>query len=364
MKICLVFCDLKQSSGVSNVAIEIANLLSKKYKYDITLAPIYEWGPSVRWRINNNVHVRHILPFYFKGFSHIFNKIPDRWLYKYLVGDNKFDLVIAFQYGKATRIVANGAMKEQHTLGWMHCYDEGLLLESEYKKLGKMICVSKCNANRLSNETNNTIPVDFCYNPIDDKQIVSQAIEPINFDNSWSNGIQFVTVGRLSKEKGYQRLINILHKLKSEGYSFHLRIIGDGPERDALCKQVENLNLVDDITFLGSIKNPHKYTKRSDVFLCSSFIEGYSTACTEAIILGVPVISTNCAGGEEIIKEAEAGTLTLMDDDSLYSAIKKVLQDPSIIQDWKDTLKKTKYKFCQEARISKISKIIKDAAER
>ena len=95
----------------------------------------------------------------------------------------------------------------------------------------------------------------------------------------------FVSVGRHSPEKGYIRLINIIAKLRDEGYKMQLWLIGDGPQHEELVEHCNRLKLNDIVLFTGSTQNPHKYTVKGDVFVCSSYREGYSTACTEAIML-------------------------------------------------------------------------------
>ena len=234
----------------------------------------------------------------------------------------------------------------------MHTYDEGLKYRSCYEKMDKMVCVSKFGAERLARELDKTIPVEYCYNPIDDKRIVEQGNEQIDLKRS--EGVQFVSVGRMSPEKGYSRLLDIVARLKEEGFVFSLWLIGQGPAFEELKEKSNKLKIDDIVFFLGTQQNPHKFTSKADIFICSSFSEGYSTACTEALILGVPVVTTNCSGGEEIINEAECGLLTEMDDNSLYEGIHSILDDPSIVNKWKNSLAKTKERFSQDKRIEKL----------
>lgn len=60
-------------------------------------------------------------------------------------------------------------------------------------------------------------------------------------------------------------------------------------------------NLTDTFTFLGYRDNPYKYVKKADLYVCSSRREGFSTAVTEALIVGTPVVSTNCSGAYELL---------------------------------------------------------------
>lgn len=86
---------------------------------------------------------------------------------------------------------------------------------------------------------------------------------------------------------------------------------------------IEN-NLTDTFTFLGYRDNPYKYVKKADLYVCSSRREGFSTAVTEALIVGTPVVSTNCSGAYELLgKNNEYGIVTENNEDALYEGIKK-----------------------------------------
>ena len=100
------------------------------------------------------------------------------------------------------------------------------------------------------------------------------------------------------------------------------------------------------------------------MYVCSSFIEGYSTACTEALLLGVPVLTTDCAGGEEIVNESEVGKLVEQNEQSLYQGLKDVLENPLVISEWKNKLSTTKERFTQKARFKKLLDILENTNKR
>ena len=233
----------------------------------------------------------------------------------------------------------------------MHCYDEGLVYRNEYEKTGTVCCVSRCNAERLHKELP-SVKVDYNYNPIDDVQVRLLGAEDIDIEHP--DGMLFVTVGRLSPEKGFGRLLDIINRLREDGERVNLWIIGVGPIESELKQKQIDLGLEEEVLFLGRQNNPHKFTAKADMFVCSSFVEGYSTACTEAIMLNVPVVTTCVSGAEEIIEEAECGIMTGMDDDSLYSALKEICQEPDKVKDWKLKLQTTKSRFSAEVRIQRL----------
>ena len=198
--------------------------------------------------------------------------------------------------------------------------------------------------------------IDYFYNPIDERKVISLGQEEIEIKKN--EKITFVSVGRLSEEKGYLRLLDVVYKLRKQGFEFNLWLIGDGPQRKELEEKVKSLNLGESVIFLGNQSNPHKYTSKSDVFICSSFREGYSTACTESIMLNIPVITTDVSGAKEIIEDAECGRLVANSIDGIYFGMKEVLEKAEIIYEWKNIFKRTKVHFYSKKRLERLEKIL------
>lgn len=358
-KICLTFEHLVPSNGVSRSAIAIANLLDEQ-GYDVTLAPLFRIDKKFIEVMNPGVHLQKVFGFYFHGFAQLVDLIPDRFLYWLIFKKHHYDLEIGFHIEMPIKIIAAGCRRSHasNKLAWMHGYDEGLKLRHQYESIGKVVCVSKCNADRLQRELP-SIVADYSYNPIDDIKIVELGKESIDLPMPTVKPL-FISVGRHSPEKGYMRLLDIVYRLKNEGYKFSLWLVGDGPEHDKLVSYSHELNIDDMVTFTGATKNPHKFTSKADVFICSSFREGYSTSCTEAIMLGIPVITTCVSGGEEIIAESGCGTLCNLDDESLYKAIKAVLDNPNVVCLWKNKLADKKNSFSQKVRAQRLFRIVSD----
>ena len=358
MNICIVFNHFQVQDGVGKTAIAIANALTLKPNTNVTLIPLYKYNSDLLSWLNPGVSVKPVFRGYFPGLSKLVSKLPMRLLNKILL-DGKYDIQIGFCMSVPIKIVAAFREEDRNKckrFSWMHGYDTGVSLLHEYKKIGKTVCVSQYNANRLREETGNSFDVECVYNPIDEESILSMGNEHIEIEKS--KYIQLITVGRMSNEKGYTRLVKILARLKKDGYQFSLWMIGDGIEKETIEKYIKDNELVDDIHILGQKANPHAYTAKADLFVCSSYSEGYSTACTEAVILGTPVLTTNVSGGEEIICEAESGKLVEIDDESLYKGLKEVFDNPNVIQEWKSKLSQTKSRFYYLNRIKKLYDVL------
>ena len=369
-RILILFNHFQIQDGVARSAIGIANALSKKPDVEVTICPLFRYDTTMLDRLNARVIVKPIFRHYFRGMAKLVAKLPMKWLYKWIIG-NDYDvqvglcmslpikIVAAFPKKKNNNQKSNRVGSKSHIItrfAWMHGYDNGLTLKAEYERIGKVVCVSKFNADRLKKEAENAFNVEYAYNLVDDEEIRKKGLETIPVQRP--DCIQFVTVGRMSPEKGYVRLLEICQRLKIAGYHFKIWLIGDGPQKEELEVKAKELDVEGIVEFLGQKSNPHAYTAKADVFICSSFDEGYSTACTEAIILGVPVITTDVSGGQEIIDEAECGLIVPKDsDDALYQAMRKVLENEEIVANWKKTLSVTRERFSYKNRIEKLYKI-------
>ena len=133
-------------------------------------------------------------------------------------------------------------------------------------------------------------------------------------------------MGKVLKNKGFDRLARIHVRLKKQGYPVHTYILGIGPEQENIEAYLRQEHCQDSFTFLGYQTNPYKYVSKCDLFVCASFFEGFSTAATEALIVGTPVVTTRVSGMEEMLgSNGEYGVITENDEDALYQGIKDLL---------------------------------------
>lgn len=358
-KICFAFNHLQFSDGVARSAIAIANNLVSYDNVEITICPIFRIEKNALSLLDKRIIVKPLVGFYFRGLSKILDIVPKRLLHNIIFGKDKYDIEIGFQYGIATKAVISTSNSAKHIV-WMHGYDNGLKMKEYYVKADKVVCVSKNNAERLQREIGHIIPIDYCYNLIDEKKIIEQGHEVVK--DVHAQGVVFVSVGRLSEEKGYMRLIEAARKLDTEGFIFTIWIIGDGPQYNQLVQKVNDYNLQNKIFFFGNQSNPHKYTSKADVFICSSHSEGYSTACTEAIMLGIPVITTDVSGAMEIIVEAKGGVVVPNSIEGIYEGMKDVLLCPQTISEWSSAIMATRSSFYAENRVQKLLDILEITA--
>lgn len=140
-------------------------------------------------------------------------------------------------------------------------------------------------------------------------------------------GARFVAAGRLTEQKGFDRLIGMLAHLPDAA---HLTVLGDGPMEASLREQANRLGLAQRVRFEGYIENPWTYFSGADAFLLPSRWEGMPNAALEALACGTPVIATPEAGGiVEIGDETTPGAVTIAQDGTDFvAAMRKVHADP------------------------------------
>jgi glycosyltransferase involved in cell wall biosynthesis len=142
---------------------------------------------------------------------------------------------------------------------------------------------------------------------------------------------RIVTAGRLGKQKRHTMLINAVAKLKDELPEIKTDIYGDGELKNSLQELIESKNMSDSIVLRGNVSNLHNQIANADVFVMTSDFEGLSNALLEAMMLGLPCISTNYPGADEVIFDGINGLLVpLGDEEELAKAIKRILNDGTL----------------------------------
>jgi len=129
-----------------------------------------------------------------------------------------------------------------------------------------------------------------------------------------SDLINFITIGRLSEEKGHERILKGLAKVKN--YSYLYTIIGSGPLELKIKDLANELGILDKIKFIAHTSKVLDFLSNSDFFIQGSYVEGFPNAVLESCSVGTPVLAFNCPGGtKEIIEDGINGVLSVSEDD-------------------------------------------------
>lgn len=360
----LFFITSLAGGGAERVLVNMVNHLSKE-KYDITVQTLFDVGINKQY-LDPDIEYKYVYKRVRRGISKYLLLFDPEKLYKRFV-KGQYDIVVSYFQGPTTRIIAACPYENTKKVQWVHnefhdrkkitsCYRsqyECLTLQNKYDA---SVYVSKTVMDaylKTFPEIKNRDIV--LYNVVESDTVSKMALEPISNEKGlFSADINLVSVGRLVPQKSYDRLINVFSILVNRKYDVKLIILGEGELEQTLKKQVESLGLEGRITFLGYQSNPFKYVKRADLFVCSSLHEGYSTAVTEALILGTPVITTECSGMQELLGDNEFGIIVDNDEDSLLRGIESIINNPNELQRLRERSRQRGASFCIEDSITSI----------
>ena len=142
---------------------------------------------------------------------------------------------------------------------------------------------------------------------------------------------RIVTCGRLDEQKRFDLLINAFDKVCDDFPEYKLEIYGVGHLQETLQAQIDSLGRQDRIVMMGRSKDVPNAIKTASLFVLASDYEGLPNALMEAMVLGLPVVSTDCSGGgaRALIENGTDGLMIPCGDvDALADAIRLNLADP------------------------------------
>lgn len=178
-----------------------------------------------------------------------------------------------------------------------------------------------------------------------------------NFDYELKkNTVHFLFVGRLSKIKGVDILVNALSGIDKKYW--RLSILGDGPKEEFLKKLVDDNNLSQNIIFYGYQEEVKNFYASHDVLIVPSSRESFGRVIIEAMQFAIPVIASNIDGPSEIIKDGEDGILFESGNvEALRNSIDFLIKNPQKrIQIGKNGREKQKL-FSEEVFMEKLLKV-------
>ncbi len=245
-----------------------------------------------------------------------------------------FDVAINYLETESPKFLLEHISAKKY-LQWIHT-DVGKLQEKDsldpflpaWKKTDGIVCVSRmakdsfiCRYPELSDKTH------LLYNFYDEAQIKTKGEEPFTFTGK---SPALLSVGRMTAPKQYLRFLDVLARLRDEGYSFSWHVLGEGGQRMAIEEKIASLGLADRVFLRGLTDNPYQYMKNCDLFVLPSGWEGFPTVTVEAKVLGCAVLATDVAGIREQLVHGRTGWIVDNDAEAIYEGIKKLLEDSAL----------------------------------
>lgn len=358
--------------GLERVQVTIANALAKK-GYDVTVM-VLENRLDLKDELGGRVHLiykpykphkimRHIPyirhKFYDDGMWE--TRATPKRLYKYYVGNEKYDVEIGFFRGLSIKIISGSTNKYCKKIAWVHndfkcCggvtnnFKNIKDTATAYSKYDRIVCVSRQAMFSFNEIIGLRDKTQVIYNMIPANSILKLAKEPIDIKKTI---FTILAVGHLIEQKGFDRLLAAVKRLYDAGFQFDLWLVGAGSDEQKL-KAYAKEHSLSNVKFLGYQKNPYKYMKAADLYICSSRYEGFNLTVAEALLLETPVLSTNCTGPGEILADGKYGVIVDNSTDGLYNGIYGILSNSSLLDAYKKKAVLRKPFFDESVIISRI----------
>lgn len=341
-KILFLIHDLGQG-GAEKVLVNLVNHMDRS-KFEITVMALFGGGVNEQY-LRPDIRYRTVFQRTIPGNSKLMKLFSPKQLHSLLIKE-KYDIEISYLEGPSARIISGCQSAETKLVSWIH-------VEQHTRQMASISFRNEREAERCYGRFNqhvfvaNTVKEDFLsvfpqispctvlYNTVESDRIRALAEEQTT-EIPDSEAVRIVTVGTLKKVKGMDRLLRIIKRLTDEGRKVQLFILGRGPLKSELMEYTEKQNLREQVTFLGYQTNPYKYVRKCDLYVCASLYEGFSTAATEALIVGTPVCTVEVSGMKEMLGENnEFGLITENSEDALYEGVRNLLDDQELLAYYK-----------------------------
>lgn len=281
------------------------------------------------------------------------------------VVEQNYDVIISFMEGISVKFHSYVLNKCGANVSWIHIdllakhytsrYFYSFSEEwSIYKRMDKIAFVSDDAKKSFVKLFNINGQLTTIYNPIDKENIVLLSKKNVIDKNRFT----ICSVGRLTPQKAYDRMVRLAYHLKKNNVDVDFWILGTGYLETELKRLARDLSVEDMVHFFGFKSNPYPYIVASDLFLSTSMTEGYPLVICEALCLGKPIIATAVSGSKEILADSEYGLLSEEDDNSLLKNTLRMITDSSLREHYSNQAMTKSIDFDIHSTVDNIYKFI------
>lgn len=338
-KVLFLIHDLGQG-GAEKVLVNLVNNMDKT-KFDITVIALFGGGVNEQF-LRPEIHYISLFKWMIPGNSKIMKLCSPSMLHRLFIRE-QYDIEISYLEGPSARIISGCQNSKTNLVSWIHVEQHTIQqLASSfrsqkeaiecYNRFDQTICVSQYVHDDFCGIIDYKKKCNVLYNTVESQWIVEQSQAEAK-ELQEDGLIRLIAVGTLKESKGYDRLLRIAKMLRNR---VHLYILGAGPLQGEMEKFISAEGLESTITLLGYNTNPYKYVAKCDLFVCASHSEGFSTAATEALIVGTPVCTVEVSGMKEMLGENnEYGVVTDNSEDALFEGIRNLIDNPELLAHYK-----------------------------
>ncbi len=348
--------------------VNLVNNLDRE-RFDVTVQTLFDVGVNKK-ELRPYVRYRSFLKKDFRGNTYLFKCFSPGFWWRRIVKEH-YDVAVSYLEGPTSRILSGCKDHDTKRIAWVHIelgtaelaaqgFRSIAEAKSAYEGFDEVVAVSKRVRECFAESLDLSRSIEVLYNTNETERIVERSAETPNDPRFVCGEVPTVcSVAKLMTTKGFDRLLDAHKRLLDEGIRHRVYILGIGEEQNALESKIREYGVEDSFVLLGFHENPYKYVARCDLYVCSSRREGFSTAVTEALIVGTPVVSTDCSGAKELLGECdEYGLVVENSTDGIYSGMKKMLVDNNLREHYKKAANERGKHFSREKTAGKAAELL------
>ena len=338
MKRVLFIINSLRSGGAEKILSDILKGFDYS-KYDVSLVYFVSDGVylndipkevSVKCLLHMGPRIDHL----FRKFLSSFGLLDTYLRYSMRQHTSKYDTIISYLEGFPTRMHGYIMDKAANNISFIHTdlssycdssaqFSNRMPQDYVYSKMNKLVFVSENAKLGFEKVYPKVLTEKIILKNFIDLNSVYGASKAFKIAN---HGFTVVSVGRLSKVKGFDIIPSIARELKNRGKTVYFRIVGGGAEESNLKQTIIEQNVENAVFLEGFQKNPYPYIQSADIYISTSHAEGMPLSLCEAMALGKPIISTRTSGAVELLKD-ELGILVERTTTDFADAIEKLYLD-------------------------------------
>lgn len=349
MKITIIISDISKTGGTERAVATLANMLCKK-SHDVNIVSLTRTNNKKSYyALSDNVHVDFLnneplpLSFYKKikwclntvTLLHYYfkKKDPD---FVISTGHNNNWLLPLVKIGKQTKKIAC-----EHIVYSSIPFVSKVFMSLTYSYLDRIVVLSEKAKSSFSK-----------YSKI---SVIPNALPFATHLQSSLIEKKILVVGRLSPEKGLERVIPIAINLRQNFPDWKIVVVGEGPERKKLEKLISEADLVDIVKLEGAKTDVERYYLNSSIYIMTSHYEAFPMVLLEAQSFGLPVIAFDCPEGpSQIINNYENGYLIENGNtDHFIEHVSLLIENDNLRNEFGQKAKTNSFKFSEEIIMNK-----------